>query len=254
MNSSLIIQTRFNSCEKIEPCLVESYVNETFDYFNIDIKEIDFSYDRTNKYLKYTQKSIEKFQQAYLNEKFKRVSFYSLNTSDFEPNSLLVVSLSFYNGFCKLNCIIDSALISNNQFSCFINLCKMMNKYFSISTCCAFWVPEQYCPLSFSQGILRKMIMPCEYKNIARWIKSYSAYLTIIGNYNYIYLIDKKIKDNIISLLNNSEYKIEDDCLFFSLNGIENIGDLILTNEYKKISKVLIEHNLLEKNEYIDFL
>lgn len=254
MNSSLIVQTGFNSSEKIELCHVENFVKEIFDHFNIDIKEFDFSYGKTNKYLKYTQKNLEKFRQAYRNENIERMFFYSLNTSDFEPNSLLIISLKFDEGVGLLKCIIAAPLLPDDQFGCFIDLCKIIKNYFPISTCCALLVPEMYYPLSLSEGILRETVVLCEYKNIARWIWPYSTKLTIIGNYNYVGSVDKKIKDDIISVLDNSKYIIKDDALFFSLSGKENIGDLILTDKYNKMSKVLIEHNLLGKNEYHDYL
>lgn len=254
MDSSLIIQTGFNCSEKIELCHVENFVKEIFDHFNIEIKEFDFSYGKTNKYLKYTQKNLEKFRQAYRNENIEQMYFYSLNTSDFEPNSLLIISLTFDEGVGLLKCIIAAPLIPDDQFGCFIDLCKIINNHFPMSKCCAFLVPEMYYPLSLSEGILRETVVLCEYKNIACWIRSYSTKLTIIGNYNYVGSVDEKIKDDIISVLDNSKYIIKDDALFFSLSGKENIGDLILTDKYNKMSKVLIEHNLLEKNEYLDCL
>lgn len=255
MDSSLIIQTGFNSSEKIELCHVENFVKEIFDHFNIEIKEFDFIYGKTKKYLNYTQKNLEKFRQAYTSEKIKRVVFYSLNTSDFEPNSLLIITLSYYDGVGLLKCIIAAPLIPDDQFGCFIDLCKIINNHFPMSKCCAFLVPEMYYPLSLSYGILRETTAElCEYKNIAGWIRTYSTKLTIIGNYNYVGSVDKKIKDDIISVLDNSKYIIKDDALFFSLSGKENIGDLILTDKYNKMSKVLIEHNLLGKNEYHDYL
>lgn len=254
MDSSLIIKTGFNNSEKIEVGHVENFAKEIFDYFNIDIKEFGFIYGKTKKYLNYTQKNLEKFRQAYTSEKIKRVGFYSLNTSDFEPNSLLIITLSYYNGVGSLKCIIAQSLLPDVQFNCFIDLCKIIKNYFPISTCCALLVPEMYYPLSLSEGILRETVVLCEYKNIARWIWPYSTKLTIIGNYNYVGSVDKKIKDDIISVLDNSKYIIKDDALFFSLSGKENIGDLILTDKYNKMSKVLIEHNLLGKNEYHDYL
>lgn len=85
MSRSLIIQSGFDARLKIDLNIVESFVKKTFDYFNIEIKNISFSYGRTTKYLKYTQKNTEKFHQAYLGDNFRRVCFYSQNTSDFEP-------------------------------------------------------------------------------------------------------------------------------------------------------------------------
>lgn len=49
MSRSLIIQSGFDARSKIDLNIVESFVKKTFDYFNIEIKNISFSYGRTTK-------------------------------------------------------------------------------------------------------------------------------------------------------------------------------------------------------------
>lgn len=254
MNRSLVIQSGFNSCLKINSNTVDSFVKKTFDYFNIEIKNIVFSYGKSNKYLKYTQKNIEKFHQAYSNDDFKRVCFYSQNTSDFEPNSLLVVHLSYCNGIGKINCIVDSSLIFNNAINDYTSICDSIKDRFPVSSCCAFWVPNDYYPLSLSHGILRRLNMPCEYKNIASWIVYYSTKLNIIGNFNYTKINNEKIFNSITSLLDSNEYKKEDEGLYFWVDTSCDIGELILTEKYEILARVLCKYSLLNKKEYCDSL
>lgn len=249
MSRSLIIQNGFDARLKIDLNIVESFVKKTFDYFNIEIKNISFSYGRTTKYLKYTQKNTEKFHQAYLGDNFDSVCFYSQNTADFEPNSLLVVYLTYFNGLGKINCIVDSSLISDEINNC-NDIFKSIKENFPVSSCCAFGVPKCYYPLSFSYGILRRLDMPCEYKNIAGWIAKYSTNLNIIGNYNYIKTDNEEISDSVTALLDSNEYKKEDGGLYFWIDTSSDIGELIFSEKYEILERVLCKYNLLNKNEY----
>lgn len=92
--------------------------------------------------------------------------------------------------------------------------------------------------------------MPCEYKNIAGWIAKYSANLNIIGNYNYIKTENEEISDSITALLDGSEYKKEDGGLYFWIDTSSDIGELIFSEKYEILERVLCKYNLLNKNEY----
>lgn len=99
MESSLIMQSYIREKSvKIDLDEIEKTALKIVQIFDYKITNFSFCTEKNNKlnskYLRYTQKNKAKLIAAVFNDDcVNRIHYYSLNTSDFEPNSKLIVSI-----------------------------------------------------------------------------------------------------------------------------------------------------------------
>lgn len=258
MENSLIMHS-YSSGKKIKINIfdLEKVAQKIFECLNIKIEHLAFCIEKgsklTSKFLRYTEKNKSKIHNAVFNDEcVNNVEFYSLNTSDFEPNSKLVISFDFKENFLKrINCVIDETLFFEDFFQKYTEINRIFIKSFYILSGYAFLFPNKFFPLSFSNSIFRKLHMPIDYKNIANLIRKEDCQdnklLVFLGNCNFIYSSDTKLKKMIISILDsNDNYFENDDFLFWSMSSEnDDIISLIYSDKYKEISKLLIDNDLL---------
>lgn len=257
MENSLIMHSYSSEKIKINIFELEKVAQKIFEQLNIKIEHLAFCMEKgsklTSKFLKYTEKNKLKIHSAiFNNECINNVEFYSLNTSNFEPNSKLVISFDFKENVLKrINCVIDESLLFADFFQKYTEINQIFIKSFYILSGYAFLFPNNLFPLSFSNSIFRKLQMQQDYKNIANLIRKDdwkdNKQLIFLGNFNFIYSSDTKLKKMIISILDsNDNYFENNDFMFWSMSSENNdIISLIHSNKYKKISKILISNELL---------
>lgn len=266
MDSSLIMQSYIGEKSvKIDFDEIDKTALKIFQVFDYKISDFSFCTEKNkklnSKYLKYTEKNKAKLIDAVFNDDcVDNIDYYSLNTSDFEPNSKLIVSIEFNDNYIyRINCVIDMSLLLPEFFSKYIETANILIREWQILSGYAFVFPNSFFPLSFSKSIFRKLSNPPKYEYIAEKIERNdwedNKELIFMGNCNFLYMTDLKLRNSIISDLgSDGEYYVQDNYLFWKIPcKDDNVIDLIHSEQYQKIAAALTDNELLNDMTYDDF-
>lgn len=244
---------------------IEETALKIFDIFNIKITNLSFCTIKNEKwkpkFLRYTEKNNAKLITAASTDDYVQgIDFYSLNTSDFEPNSKLIVSILFENNCInRISCVIDLSLFPPVFFQKYIETANILITQWHALSGYAFIFPNSFFPFSFSQSIFRRLCNPPEYDYIAQKIEKKdwedNKELIFMGNYNFLYFTDNELRDRVISDLRpEDEYCVQDDFLFWKIScKDDDITKLIHSEQYKKTADVLTENGLLNDMTFVNY-
>ncbi len=236
-------------------------MEDLFDVFNLKIKRIHVSTDIKGWTPSY------KYYQTFINlDYFYKIAFQSdFNKSDFEPRTRLYTKIDNWGvkgtqfvkptELVKFTVVVSDPMLLEDMYVTYKSIISALSKIAVTNlTGYSFLFPNDYGPISFSSGILRKLNMPDSLVNLAQWYNSDFSKLTI-GLYNCLSIVSNEQLSFLHNTFGEKNVETVRGVTIFKNESLNKLyfDDYFISSEYNCLCDEFEKYFPLVRNRYLPF-